>query len=153
MVRRRLSSKLDRDGMGGMLECFVIFYRYWSGIIYTPEPDEGSRIYRLSDYTIQKVFRQLSLTPSIVCTVWDKAKAWENGCLGTWILPRGWQGLSASYLVPIPVRNGIPKRFVMIHLRNHIPKCLTLLLSGFRNVGRCQLLVCTPKILFRLDSG
>ena len=25
--------------------------------------------------------------------------------------------------------------------------------SGFRNVGRCQLLVCTPKNLFRFDSG
>ena len=25
--------------------------------------------------------------------------------------------------------------------------------SGFRNIGRCQLLVCTPEFLFRLNSG
>ena len=59
--------------------------------------------------------------------------------------------LSASYLVPIPLRNDIPKCFVMIHLRNRIPKCLTWLLFRVQECGQVSAARLYPQIFVPVE--
>ena len=153
MVQCRLSSRLGRGGMGDKLKCYMILCWYWSGIIYTLGPDEGSWIYRSSDHTILELLWQLSWAPSIVCTDGDKVRALGTGCSETWTLPHDWQAWSAFCLAPIPVWNGIPNFRVMILLRNHIPKCLTWLLFRVQERGQVSAARLYSRILFWLNSG
>ena len=51
-----------------------------------------------------------------------------------------------SYLVPIPLQNGILNCLVMIHLQNRIPKCLTLLRFRVQEHGQVSAVRLYPQI-------
>ena len=55
-----------------------------------------------------------------------------------------------SYLVPTPLRNGIPNCFVMI-LRIRIPKCLTLLQFRVQERGQVSAVRLYPQIFVPVE--
>ena len=56
-----------------------------------------------------------------------------------------------SYLVPIPLRNGIPNCLVMILLRICIPKCLTWLRFRVQERGQVSAARLYPQIYVPVD--
>ena len=56
-----------------------------------------------------------------------------------------------SYLVPIPVRNGIPNFLVMIRFRIRIPKCLTWLLFRVQECGQVSAAHLYPRIFVPVE--